>query len=178
MESLGGPDTHHKKSGVYHIVADDELDVTRAAVVWSNTSPAGHFDRSKAGPATSTCTPCPRSSAAPTTCTDRRGPAGLRRSVRGVPVEVGAVDGGRPGPALRPRTVGVLANNPLRLGGCLNSSAEKAARFVRLCNAFGIPLVVIVDVPGYLPGVDPEWTAWFAAAPNCCTPSARRRSRG
>src|SRR6202012_4182568 len=56
------------------------------------------------------------------------------------------------------RTVGVLANNPLRLGGCLNSeSAEKAARFVRLCDAFGIPLVVIVDVPGYLPGVDQEW---------------------
>jgi acetyl-CoA/propionyl-CoA carboxylase carboxyl transferase subunit len=52
----------------------------------------------------------------------------------------------------------VLANNPLRLGGCLNSeSAEKAARFVRLCNAFGIPLVVVVDVPGYLPGVDQEW---------------------
>ena len=56
------------------------------------------------------------------------------------------------------RTVGVLANNPLRLGGCLNSeSAEKAARFVRLCDAFGIPLVVVVDVPGYLPGVDQEW---------------------
>ena len=56
------------------------------------------------------------------------------------------------------RTVGVLANNPLRLGGCLNSeSAEKAARFVRLCDAFGIPLVVIVDVPGYLPGVDQDW---------------------
>src|SRR5699024_11063209 len=56
------------------------------------------------------------------------------------------------------RTVGVLANNPLRLGGCLNSeSAEKAARFVRLCDAFGIPLVVLVDVPGYLPGVSEEW---------------------
>ncbi len=47
------------------------------------------------------------------------------------------------------RTVGVIANNPLRLGGCLNSeSAEKAARFVRLCDAFGVPLVVMVDVPG------------------------------
>ena len=56
------------------------------------------------------------------------------------------------------RSVGVIANNPLRLGGCLNSeSAEKSARFVRLCDAFGIPLVVIVDVPGYLPGVDQEW---------------------
>ena len=56
------------------------------------------------------------------------------------------------------RTVGVIANNPLRLGGCLDSSsAEKAARFVRMCDAFGVPLVVVVDVPGYLPGVGQEW---------------------
>lgn len=56
------------------------------------------------------------------------------------------------------RTVGVLANNPLRLGGCLDaSSAEKAARFVRMCDAFGVPLVVLVDVPGYLPGLGQEW---------------------
>src|ERR1022692_4835235 len=56
------------------------------------------------------------------------------------------------------RTVGVVANNPLRLGGCLDAtSAEKAARFVRMCDAFGVPLVVIVDVPGYLPGVGQEW---------------------
>ncbi len=52
----------------------------------------------------------------------------------------------------------MVANNPLRLGGCLDSSsAEKAARFVRLCDSFGIPLVVLVDVPGYLPGVGQEW---------------------
>jgi len=56
------------------------------------------------------------------------------------------------------RTVGVVANNPLRLGGCLDAtSAEKAARFVRMCDAFGVPLVVLVDVPGYLPGVSQEW---------------------
>jgi acetyl-CoA/propionyl-CoA carboxylase carboxyl transferase subunit len=56
------------------------------------------------------------------------------------------------------RTVGLLANNPLRKGGCLDAlSAEKAARFVRMCDAFGIPLVVLVDVPGYLPGVAQEW---------------------
>jgi acetyl-CoA/propionyl-CoA carboxylase carboxyl transferase subunit len=56
------------------------------------------------------------------------------------------------------RTVGVVANNPLRLGGCLDStSAEKAARFVRMCDAFGVPLLVVVDVPGYLPGVGQEW---------------------
>ena len=56
------------------------------------------------------------------------------------------------------RTVGVIANNPMRLGGCLDSiSAEKAARFVRMCDSLGVPLVVIVDVPGYLPGVGQEW---------------------
>jgi acetyl-CoA/propionyl-CoA carboxylase carboxyl transferase subunit len=55
------------------------------------------------------------------------------------------------------RTVGVIANNPMRLGGCLDStSAEKAARFVRMCDSFGVPLVVVVDVPGYLPGVGQE----------------------
>jgi acetyl-CoA/propionyl-CoA carboxylase carboxyl transferase subunit len=56
------------------------------------------------------------------------------------------------------RTVGVVANNPLRLGGCLDASgAEKAARFVRMCDSLGVPLVVLVDVPGYLPGLGQEW---------------------
>ncbi len=56
------------------------------------------------------------------------------------------------------RTVGVIANNPLRLGGCLDAvSAEKAARFVRMCDSLGVPLIVLVDVPGYLPGVGQEW---------------------
>ncbi len=56
------------------------------------------------------------------------------------------------------RTVGLIANNPLRLGGCLDAtSAEKGARFVRMCDALGVPLIVMVDVPGYLPGVGQEW---------------------
>jgi acetyl-CoA/propionyl-CoA carboxylase carboxyl transferase subunit len=56
------------------------------------------------------------------------------------------------------RTVGVVANNPMRLGGCLDaSSGEKAARFVRMCDAYGVPLLFLVDVPGYLPGVGQEW---------------------
>jgi acetyl-CoA/propionyl-CoA carboxylase carboxyl transferase subunit len=54
--------------------------------------------------------------------------------------------------------VGVLANNPGRMAGCLDSSsAEKAARFVRLCDSSGVPIVAVVDVPGYLPGVEQEW---------------------
>jgi len=51
----------------------------------------------------------------------------------------------------------VLANNPLRLGGCLTAEAsDKAARFVRMFDALGVPLVVVVDVPGYLPGIAQE----------------------
>ena len=58
------------------------------------------------------------------------------------------------------RTVGVVANNPLRLGGCLDSlSAEKASRFVRMCDAFGVPLVVLVDTPGFMPGTKQESAA-------------------
>lgn len=50
-------------------------------------------------------------------------------------------------------TVGVVANEPLVLAGCLDIDASvKAARFVRFCDAFGIPIITFVDVPGFLPG--------------------------
>jgi acetyl-CoA carboxylase carboxyltransferase component len=55
-------------------------------------------------------------------------------------------------------TVGVVGNQPLMLAGVLDiESSEKAARFVRTCDAFNIPLVTFVDVPGFLPGVDQEY---------------------
>ena len=55
------------------------------------------------------------------------------------------------------QTVGVIGNNPLVLAGCLDINASvKAARFVRFCDAFGIPLVTLVDVPGFLPGTGQE----------------------
>jgi acetyl-CoA carboxylase carboxyltransferase component len=51
------------------------------------------------------------------------------------------------------RALGVVANQPRHLAGCLDADAgQKAARFVRTCNAFGLPLVVLVDTPGFLPG--------------------------
>ncbi len=56
------------------------------------------------------------------------------------------------------RTVGVVANNPNQLAGCIDVNAsDKAARFVRFCDAFNIPLVTLVDVPGFLPGTDQEY---------------------
>ena len=55
------------------------------------------------------------------------------------------------------KTVGVVANQPLVLAGCLDINASrKAARFVRFCDAFNIPLVTLVDVPGFMPGLSQE----------------------
>jgi propionyl-CoA carboxylase beta chain len=56
------------------------------------------------------------------------------------------------------QAVGVVANQPTQLAGCLDIDAsEKAARFVRTCDAFNIPVITFVDVPGFLPGTDQEW---------------------
>jgi acetyl-CoA carboxylase carboxyltransferase component len=55
-------------------------------------------------------------------------------------------------------TVGIIANQPMAKAGCLDVDAsDKASRFIRFCDAFSIPLVNLVDVPGYLPGTDQEW---------------------
>jgi propionyl-CoA carboxylase beta chain len=55
-------------------------------------------------------------------------------------------------------SVGVVANQPMHFAGCLDIDAsEKAARFVRTCDAFSIPVLTFVDVPGFLPGADQEW---------------------
>jgi propionyl-CoA carboxylase beta chain len=56
------------------------------------------------------------------------------------------------------RTIGVIANQPLVYAGCLDIKAsEKAARFVRTCDAFNIPILTFEDTPGFLPGTDQEW---------------------
>jgi acetyl-CoA carboxylase carboxyltransferase component len=59
---------------------------------------------------------------------------------------------------LNGRTIGIIANQPMHLAGCLDVNAsDKITRFIRFCDAFNIPLLTIVDVPGYLPGKDQEW---------------------
>ncbi|GAB3504925.1 acyl-CoA carboxylase subunit beta [Amycolatopsis cihanbeyliensis] len=56
------------------------------------------------------------------------------------------------------QSVGVVANQPTQFAGCLDiDAAEKAARFVRTCDAFNVPVLTFVDVPGFLPGTDQEW---------------------
>jgi acetyl-CoA/propionyl-CoA carboxylase carboxyl transferase subunit len=158
MESLGGPDTHGRRSGVVHVVtASDEDAIDAARSVTTLLAQQGSFDLAQVG--------APRDIEALL-------PENPKRAYDVHPIIAEILDEGEfvelhakwaPNVVtgfgrLTGRTVGVIANNPLRLGGCLDSpSAEKAARFVRMCDAFGVPLVVLVDVPGYLPGVGQEW---------------------
>ncbi|MCF7857942.1 MAG: methylmalonyl-CoA carboxyltransferase [Candidatus Cloacimonetes bacterium] len=59
---------------------------------------------------------------------------------------------------LNGRSVGIIANQPLVLSGCLDINAsDKISRFIRFCDAFNLPLITFVDVPGYLPGQEQEW---------------------
>jgi propionyl-CoA carboxylase beta chain len=61
-------------------------------------------------------------------------------------------------PDLAGRSIGIVANQPAFLAGVLDiKSSMKAARFVRFCDSFNVPLLVLVDVPGFLPGTDQEW---------------------
>ena len=156
MERLGGAEVHGRRSGVVHLLADSEGDAfARArdlADLLGNQGKVGDTELVDI---------------------DLEGllPDGAKRAYDVHPLVNGLLDS--PGVELHAkwapnivttlgrlggRTVGIIANNPLRLGGCLDAtSAEKAARFVRTCDAFGVPLVVLVDVPGYLPGLGQEW---------------------
>jgi len=167
MESLGGPSAHGRKSGVVHVIADDEDDAfLRARRLAGIFARPGMFDLHtvREDPQLGSLLPDRPQRAYDVRPLVRRlldggHPDGggalatfdelLPRWAPNVVVGLGRLGG---------RSVGVIANNPIRLGGCLDSaSAEKAARFVRMCDAFGVPLVVLVDVPGYLPGVGQEW---------------------
>jgi acetyl-CoA/propionyl-CoA carboxylase carboxyl transferase subunit len=165
MAALGGPEPHSRRSGVAHVVT--ATDAEAMAQVRRLTALLGRpgtvaLDRLRDVPFEGLLPPSPRRAYDMHPLLDRildqppaaAGPAG-RESVelhpKWAPNIVTML--GRLGGA----TIGVIANNPLRLAGCLDSlSAEKAARFVRMCDSLGVPLVVVVDVPGYLPGVSQE----------------------
>ena len=157
MERLGGPDPHGRRSGVVHLVSDTEADALEEGRRLAHLlGRQGSLDMAAIDdPDLGGLLPESSKRAYDVH------PLVERFLDEGSMVELHAkwapnvvVALGR----LGGRTVGVVANNPLRLGGCLDStSAEKAARFVRMCDAFAVPLVVLVDVPGYLPGVGQEW---------------------
>jgi acetyl-CoA/propionyl-CoA carboxylase carboxyl transferase subunit len=155
MLRLGGPDTHGRKSGVAHVIADNEADaLLRARAVTTLLAAQGGVGEVTDVDLNSLLPESPKRAYDVHPLIDGVLDEGTTfelhaRWAPNVTIAFGRLGG---------RTVGVVANNPLRLGGCLDSlSAEKAARFVRLCDAFGVPLVVLVDLPGYLPGVGQEW---------------------
>jgi acetyl-CoA/propionyl-CoA carboxylase carboxyl transferase subunit len=157
MLRLGGPEPHGRRSGVVHVLTETETEALDAARNVAHLLGAqGTLD------------------VAAVADIDLDGllPESKKRAYDVHPLVAGVLDEGTTvelhakwAPNIVTtlgrfggRTTGVIANNPLRLGGCLDSaSAEKASRFVRMCDAFGIPLIVLVDVPGYLPGVGQEW---------------------
>jgi acetyl-CoA/propionyl-CoA carboxylase carboxyl transferase subunit len=165
MEGLGGPPAHSRLSGVAHVTAESEGDA---------------YERARR---LATLFACP-GILNPDLVNDERDllaflPPSRRRAYDVHPLVHAIVDSGGAGAhagtfeELQPfwarnivvglgrlagRTIGVIANNPIRKGGCLDSlSAEKASRFVRMCDSQGISLLVMVDVPGFLPGVSQEW---------------------
>jgi len=165
FEELGGAITHASKSGVAHFTARDEeacLEDARYLLSFlpqNNVDPPPYFDPSdpidRENPALDTIVP-----------DNANKPYDMREIVAGI-VDDGeflevhelwaenilcgfARLGGHP--------VGIVANNPKALAGTLDiDSSVKAARFVRTCDAFNVPLVTFVDVPGFLPGTAQEW---------------------
>ncbi|MCY4086796.1 MAG: acyl-CoA carboxylase subunit beta [Actinomycetia bacterium] len=165
FEELGGAATHASKSGVAHVIADDEQQCIEDARYLMSFLPQNNAE----APAWfETTDPHDREDATLDTIVpdNPNKPYHMRDVVTRV-VDDGdffeihelwaenilcgfARLGGRP--------IGVVANNPGSLAGTLDiDSSVKAARFVRLCDAFNIPLVTFVDVPGFLPGTAQEW---------------------
>jgi acetyl-CoA carboxylase carboxyltransferase component len=157
---LGGTRVH-QKSGVCHFVAEDDFDSTRLA-----RDLLGYLPSHSGAPAPRSITePAPDGDPSDSVPAEPRRVYDVRDVIRGLVdggelLEVAAgwarnlvtalarVDG---------RPVGVIANQPRYLGGVLDAaSSEKGARFVNKCNSFGIPLLVLVDTPGFMPGMRQE----------------------
>jgi propionyl-CoA carboxylase beta chain len=166
MEDLGGARTHNTKSGVAHFMATDEDDcfeLTKALLSYlpsNNMEEAPAYDEIDVDalePDVELDTFIPDSSNQPYDMHTVLGHVlddGEFLEVHAlfatnIICGFGRVDG---------RSVGVVANQPMSFAGTLDIDAsEKAARFVRTCDAFNIPVLTFVDVPGFLPGTDQEW---------------------
>jgi len=163
-EQLGGPDTHMGTSGVTHFIADDDKHALLLAkkllsFLPSNNAedpPEVESDRSvEADPSLNDIVPVEGKKGYDM----REVIARVVDAADFLEVQAGyapniIVGFGR----VAGRTVGVIANQPMHLSGVLDIDAsDKGARFVRFCNAFNIPLLTLVDVPGFLPGVQQEY---------------------
>nr|WP_233201814.1 acyl-CoA carboxylase subunit beta [Cryobacterium sp. Y11] len=168
MEELGGALTHNKVSGVSHYLASDEpdaLDFARALLSYlpdNNLAELPVFDSeveletTDADRALNTIIPdSPNQPYDVKTVIEHIVDHGEFLETQplyapNIVVGFARVEG---------RSIGIVANQPNAMAGTLNIEAgEKASRFVRFCDAFSIPILTLVDVPGFLPGTDQEWT--------------------
>jgi len=157
IAALGGPEAHSKNSGVAHVIApDEETAFNEIKDLVSLFADQGHFkaditeiDLSQLVPPISKRTYDVVPLIDAILDIDGEKLELLPMWAENMSTALGRLGG---------RTVGVIANNPSHIGGVLDAAAaEKAARFVRTCDAFGIPMVVIADVTGFLPGPGQEW---------------------
>ena len=164
-EDLGGATTHASKSGVAHMALADERQALAAARELLSYLPANNQDNPPRRPCAD---PADRrdGSLAEVVPTNPNRPYDIRDVIHpivddavflevheayapNIVVGFARLDG---------RSVGIVANQPAHLAGCLDIAASvKAARFVRTCDAFNVPLITFVDVPGFLPGTDQEY---------------------
>jgi len=165
IEDLGGARAHNSKSGVAHFMSADEdeaLDVAKALLSYlpsNNLSEAPVFDAPDAlteEPLDELDTFIPDSNNAPYdmhTVIEAVLDEGDFLEVQELWAQNMVCGFGR----IEGRSVGVVANNPMHFAGTLDIDAsEKASRFVRTCDAFGVPVLTFCDVPGFLPGVGQE----------------------
>ncbi len=165
FEDLGGANTHASKSGVTHFTAEDDKDALIIAQELINFMPSNNLEKT---------VPKPTSDPKNRYCysldsiipIDSNKPYDIINVIEevlddGLFLEVQAdfapnivVGFGR----LGGQTIGIVGNQPKYLAGCLDIDAStKAARYIRFCDSFNIPLLTFVDVPGFLPGSQQEW---------------------
>ena len=163
-EELGGANTHATKSGVTHLTAANDIDAIEKVRRLLSYMPQNCEDKSPRQPYTlgeeyreilNNIVPA-----------NANQPYDMREVIAGITdtdsfleihehyaenIVVGFA-------RIAGRSIGIVANQPVSLAGVLDvESSRKGARFVRFCDCFNIPLLVLVDVPGFLPGTDQEW---------------------
>jgi propionyl-CoA carboxylase beta chain len=167
MEELGGARSHNTKSGNAHYMASDESDAFDYVKALIGFLPQNNLDDPPSYPEEASLDVTDDDRALDTIIPDSPNqPYDMHTVIEAVLddaefLEVQAlfapnmiVGFGR----VEGAPVGVVANQPMQFAGTLDIDAsEKAARFVRTCDAFNIPVLTFVDVPGFLPGTDQEW---------------------
>ena len=165
QEELGGADTHNRRSGVAHFQGDTEADTLAMVKELLAFLPSNNLDDPPLGPTTDD--PERRDPTLATLVPAQPNKAYDMKALIAAVVDDGDFFEVQPGYAQNiltgfarfgGRPAGIVASQPMHLAGCLDIDASvKAARFVRFCDCFNLPLVTFVDVPGFLPGTAQEF---------------------